>query len=119
MNRIDTLILLLSICLAASLFYLTFRPDIAGTFALITPPTQSTQSYRLDQDRLIQVNGPLGHTTLEIRAGKIRFSESPCTNKVCIHSGWHEQVGDFAACLPNQIALSISGHIPAYDSMSY
>ncbi|MBR0598738.1 NusG domain II-containing protein [Sinanaerobacter chloroacetimidivorans] len=45
--------------------------------------------------------------------GTIRFEESDCPDKVCIHAGRLGTVGQYAACLPNGIILKIvpvNGH---------
>lgn len=39
--------------------------------------------------------------------GSICFSESNCPDKVCIHSGRLDTIGESAACLPNEIVLKI------------
>lgn len=39
--------------------------------------------------------------------GAIRFEESDCPDKVCIHAGYLNMVGESAACLPNGIVLKI------------
>lgn len=39
--------------------------------------------------------------------GNIRFEESDCPDKVCIHAGKLNMVGENAACLPNSIVLKI------------
>lgn len=39
--------------------------------------------------------------------GSIRFEHSDCPDKVCIHAGKLNTVGDFAACLPNELILKI------------
>lgn len=39
--------------------------------------------------------------------GSIAFEESDCPDKVCIHSGKLNTVGESAACLPNKIVIKI------------
>lgn len=41
------------------------------------------------------------------KEGNIRFIESDCPDKVCIHAGKLHMVGQSAACLPNGIVLKI------------
>lgn len=41
------------------------------------------------------------------REGGIRFSESNCPDKICIHAGRLTRAGQFAACLPNHLLLKI------------
>lgn len=39
--------------------------------------------------------------------GSIRFEESDCPDKVCVHAGKLNTIGESAACLPNSIILKI------------
>lgn len=39
--------------------------------------------------------------------GAIRFEQSDCPDKVCVHTGELHMVGQSAACLPNGIVLKI------------
>ena len=43
----------------------------------------------------------------EYADGSIRFEESDCPDKVCIHAGRLRTVGQFAACLPNAVTMKI------------
>jgi hypothetical protein len=44
--------------------------------------------YSLSKDRIADVEGPLGMTRIEIRAGKARILRSPCKLKVCTKPGY-------------------------------
>ena len=39
--------------------------------------------------------------------GSIAFVESDCPDQVCVHTGYLRRVGEFAACLPNDLVLII------------
>jgi hypothetical protein len=54
-----------------------------------------------------------------VHDGRIRFVASPCTGKQCIHSGWLDNDGEFAACLPNLISITITGRNPRFDSINF
>lgn len=73
----------------------------------------------LDQDRTIDVAGPLGNTRIVIAQGKARFLSSPCPNQYCIHQGWLSHLGQAAICLPNRVSLELLGGKKPYDSLSY
>jgi len=70
-------------------------------------------------DRRLQLEGPLGNSTVELRDGQARFLDSPCTGKVCIHSGWLNSTGEFAACLPNRISIQLLGMHPRFDAINF
>lgn len=65
--------------------------------------------YPLSADRELRVAGPLGDTVVEIRGKSVRIVASPCPNKICIAAGAIERPGQWLACLPNQVFVSIEG----------
>lgn len=65
--------------------------------------------YPIDEDRTVSVDGPLGTTVIVIEDGTVRFTESPCRDKICIAAGHLEHAGEWTACLPNRVFLSVVG----------
>lgn len=62
----------------------------------------------LSGDRVvIPVEGPLGTTIVEVVGGRAHVISSPCPDKVCIHMGWLQRVGDYSACLPNRVLVEV------------
>jgi hypothetical protein len=70
-------------------------------------------------DRLLEIDGPLGASRIEIRNGRARFISSPCRGKVCIHSGWLEHTGELTACLPNRVSIQLLGQHPRFDAVNF
>lgn len=76
--------------------------------------------YRLDKDIEFDVQGPLGPTKVEIKGKAVRIIDSPCRDKICVHSGWLRMGGQWAACLPNKVFVSInSGTADEVDASTY
>ncbi len=73
----------------------------------------------LSKDQTLTIQGSIGPSVLEVANHGIRFISSPCQGKQCIHSGWHTHAGEFAACLPNRVALLITGRESRYDTFNY
>lgn len=73
----------------------------------------------LDQNRTLEVPGPLGTSRVTIDHGRVRFESSPCHNQYCVHQGWLAHVGQVAVCLPNQVSVELLGVKKAYDSINY
>lgn len=61
----------------------------------------------LNEDRTINVPGPLGKTTVEIKGGRVRVLDSPCPNKTCVSQGWIERPGETIICLPNRVSITV------------
>ncbi|MDR1894210.1 MAG: NusG domain II-containing protein [Spirochaetales bacterium] len=65
--------------------------------------------YPLEEDREITVPGRIGDTSVKIEGGKAWVIDSPCPDKICVNAWPLEREGDWTACLPNQIFLSLTG----------
>lgn len=102
------------------LLYGVYRPPSASGDRLEYSTPHRHETLSLNQDQILEVNGSLGTSRIEIRDGAARFLDSPCRNQYCIHSGWLEQEGDFAACLPNRITLLVQAdRQQSYDAINY
>jgi len=90
-----------------------------GERARIVAADNEVRIVPLSEDATLTVHGPLGDSVIEIRQGRIRFIESPCHGKQCIHAGWLHSAGSFAACLPNRISITVLGRNRHFDSINY
>jgi hypothetical protein len=65
--------------------------------------------YSLDRAVTVDIPGPLGNTVVELRDRRARVVSSPCINQTCIASGSIHRRGQWLACLPNGIFVSVEG----------
>jgi hypothetical protein len=65
--------------------------------------------FPLDAEERVAVAGPLGETVVEIHEGRARVLSSPCENQTCVAAGHIRRRGNWAACLPNRVIVSIEG----------
>jgi hypothetical protein len=109
--------LILAIALLSLIpLYARYWQHSPADYVVITSPS-STQRINLHQTQVLSVKGYLGYSQLEIEQGKIRFINSPCQKKYCVHAGWQQSGGAFAACLPNHILLEVQSE--QFDAISY
>lgn len=99
------------------LFALLWRPAGPANELQIMVDNQLVQRLSLSENQQLAVQGSLGESIIEVRNGQARFVSSPCRNQVCVHHGWAQRSGELLACLPNRIALVLSGNaaLPADD----
>ena len=64
--------------------------------------------FPLDADETVRVSGPLGDTVIGIHGKQAQVLSSPCANQICVASGAVHSQGQWAACLPNRVLLSIA-----------
>lgn len=62
----------------------------------------------IDKNRIVSVKGPEGITFVEIKDHKVRVTNSPCHNKLCIQQGWLRSGA--IVCLPNRVVVTIGNH---------
>ncbi len=118
MTRADYYIVLFAALLLPYLYISQWTGDKAGISATIMNGNETTE-VSLAHDHTLEIDGALGTSTIKIENGKIRFTASPCLGKQCIHSGWLEHAGEFAACLPNRISVAVLGEAPRFDSINF
>ena len=57
--------------------------------------------------RLLELQGPIGTTTIEVKDGEVRVIASPCSEKICLQTGGISKPGEWIACLPNRIFITV------------
>lgn len=67
--------------------------------------------YPLDAEATLRVPGPLGETVVVIEDGAVQVISSPCPEKICVKTGRISRPGQWIACLPNRVFISIKGRM--------
>ena len=119
MTTADKVVLMLALALIAALYAHFWAPAPMAESARVSSAGKPDLWLPLGADRAVVIEGVLGPTDLEIRNGRIRFRRAPCLAKLCIHSGWLASDGDFAACLPNGVAVQVVGKGTGFDAINF
>jgi hypothetical protein len=119
MTRADIAVIALALVFVAALTAHYWQPARAASEVEVRSGSTQIGRYPLAQDRGLDVQGREGISHLEIRAGRVRFTASPCRNKVCVNSGWLSHAGDTTACVPNGVSITLIGGDEAYDAISF
>lgn len=102
----DAVILVIAVAVTAVSAFAAYRkPAVKPQLVVSTP--EGEYLYSIDKDRIIEAKGLIGNSTIEIKDGYVRFTDSPCDNKVCVNHGVLMGGFDFAACLPNGIMIMV------------
>ena len=76
--------------------------------------------YDLETDAVVDFDGPIGITVIEVKDRAARVVSSPCREQICVSSGALHSSGDWTACLPNRIFLQVTGADETeIDGLSY
>jgi hypothetical protein len=119
MTRADRILILLAVLALPFLYIHLWFVDEPANYVLIRNGRNTPITAALLPDRVLPVAGPLGESMIEVRDGRARFVSSPCRTQVCVHSGWLANDGEFAACLPNHISLTLVGKDPRFDAINF
>jgi hypothetical protein len=93
--------------------------DAASVVAEVAVAGHPVETVDLARDGEVEVQGRMGPSRLLVQDGRVRFTASPCRGKQCIRSGWLAHEGDFAACLPNGVAVEVLGPERGLDAINY
>ncbi|MBP5359693.1 MAG: NusG domain II-containing protein [Treponema sp.] len=109
------------LCLAlAVVSFVLIRAHSGGKKVLVIQSMGKEYTYPLDQDAAYQIQGRLGISVIEVSDGKVRFVESPCPTKSCVQHAAISAVGDWSACLPNEVLVQIQGEdSDGVDALSF
>lgn len=107
--------------LVAALLFLPVRTLLARRRAepaavRITQAGRLVGVYRLDRDARVRLNSGV---VIEIRGGAVRVAESDCPKGICRHTGWVRQPGRTIVCVPNRVAVEVTGEPGGIDAESY
>jgi hypothetical protein len=69
----------------------------------------------------IQLDAPKGKVVLELtKDHSVRFAEASCTHKTCMTMGPISQAGQNLVCIPNRVAVTITGtNLTGVDSVTF
>jgi hypothetical protein len=96
-------LLLLSVSLSGILFIKNSMPQSGSV--LVEVNGKPVYILPLDKNTVLSVEGPAGNTTIEIKDRRVRITDSPCSNKLCIKQGWI--TGGSIVCLPNRVVVTV------------
>ena len=77
------------------------------------------QRLDLHQDATVKVHGPLGDSIISVKNGQVRFLDSPCPDKLCVHMGAISKTGGTLICAPNRVSVRVVGQADGPDAVSY
>jgi hypothetical protein len=114
----DLLVLAFGAALVGASYGLFWGPRSAGDTAVVFVGQTIHRELPLQEERTVTVDGVLGESVIRVSDGRIRFTDSPCPARYCVHTGWIERTGEVAACLPNGVVIEIRGGAREFDAIN-
>lgn len=113
----DYVIIFGSLFAIVFMFYRSFIASSSGLYVEITGESFKA-SYDIREERVLDVEGPLGTTRVIIRGGETWIEDSPCPDKLCVKMGKIKREGAQVICLPNRVVVELKGSKELIDSIS-
>ncbi len=111
MKKADFVLLITIIGVAAIVFVFLFfmrqGEEEPNKFLIVEAQGEIVKKIPLTGESItLKVEGILGYSIVEIEGERVRISESPCPDKICVDFfGWLEKKSDISVCLPNRVII--------------
>jgi len=105
---LDVVVLLLSVAAVAALSVSAYA-RARGTPEVHVRGDAGQWIYPLQGSETLRIAGPLGDTVIEIAQGAVRVVSSPCPEQSCVRAGRVSAPGQWLACLPNRVFVTLEG----------
>ncbi len=90
------------------LFHYTYS-GVGGTPYVHVSADGSEWRYPLDIDNTFTIDGISGKTVIHIHEGSVQILSSACPTESCVALGDISSIGQWLACLPNGVMVTIEG----------
>lgn len=115
----DVMILVLCVLLSVWAFHYFWQENGRAEWVEIRVKGEKVGEFPLKFDRVIEVEGALGTSKIEISQRRVRIVQDPSPRQLCVLQSWLEAAHESALCLPNQLSLQLHSSQAMYDSLSY
>jgi hypothetical protein len=114
----DFLVLAVAAAIVGASYGAFWSERVEGDEAVVSVGHGEVARISLREDGRFPVSGIVGESVLQVKDGQVRFVESPCPGRFCIHAGWISRTGQVAACLPNGVVVEIQGGAREFDAIN-
>jgi len=81
-----------------------------GKRVIVEIDGQVVREFSLSEEvESVRFDTPHGYNILNIADNRVRISEADCPDKLCVLTGWRQQVGQVIVCLPHRLIVRIVG----------
>lgn len=117
----NDIILIASILIASLLIFVIIRSlHEPGEKVVIYVDGETVCTYSLSDEVKVKIDGYNGgRNELRISGRTAYMTDASCPDKLCVHQGKADRVGESIVCLPNRVVVSIEGKDESgYDAVT-
>ena len=92
-----------------------------GNVAVVSIDGQVYKELSLNVNTELEINeanGVDGYNILVIDNGYAYMKDADCVNKICVHQGKINKVGETIVCLPHKVVIEIKGETTELDGVA-
>jgi len=121
MTRYDCILIGAILILSVSwLVHFGKQAIAAGGTAFVYEDGKPVEKVNVKEDKIIELPLSKGKMDIEVKAGRIRISNSSCPHQVCVTSGWTSRSHRTIVCVPNKMLIEIrSENDSGYHALAY
>ncbi|MBQ6554976.1 MAG: NusG domain II-containing protein [Firmicutes bacterium] len=105
MKRTDIVVIAVFLAAALCLYGIIKITAKSGNYAEVNVNGKTVKTLPLDKDTVYIPEGK--NVRIEVKGGKIAFTESDCPDKICVKTGFIHTAGQTAVCLPNAVSVTV------------
>ena len=105
MKRTDIIVIAVFLAAALCLYGIIKITAKSGNYAEVNVNGKTVKTLPLDKDTVYIPEGK--NVRIEVKDGKIAFTESDCPDKICVKTGFIHTAGQTAVCLPNGVSVTV------------
>ncbi|MGP1438777.1 MAG: NusG domain II-containing protein [Treponema sp.] len=105
--RFLDVLIFLTVAFLTLFSFLAVYSNVDEAFNVVIKSQEKEWIYPLNMDIDVEIPGKLGITKVRIKNNEVSILSSPCPHKTCVQSPPLKKVGDWNACLPNQVFIYI------------
>ena len=98
------------LCLLFGVIWLTTAKatSVSGDVVIIELKGTEKQSYTLDKNQIITVEGKKGtYNKIKIEDGSVYMQEADCENQICVHHHAICNTNESIVCIPNEVVVTV------------
>ncbi len=107
MKRLDILLVVLVLGVAAVLYGVTMGSAKQGGVAVVTVDGEVKKELPLSQDTVYHLETEKGYNIIEIKEGKAKVIEADCRDGLCTEQKSISKTGESIVCLPHKTVVRV------------
>ncbi|MCI1930186.1 MAG: NusG domain II-containing protein [Clostridia bacterium] len=109
MKKLDFVIILVLLALAAVMYTTVLKPGKGGAVAVVYIDGEKEAEFPLDEDIEKTFSTKYGTNTIKIENGEVSMESADCPDQICVNHKPISKENESIICLPHKFVVEIEG----------